>query len=159
MIPSFATFEITSPNHRADITMPVMNGFTATSEIRAHERATHMQPTKIIALTGLGSAGSQQEAFASGADLFLTKPVSMKALKGLLAGDDGGMAPGGVGSPTGGGPQLSAFPFPVAPAPKVVKLTTEAEPRIVEVPKPVEAEQPAIAVAASADEVQVQAGS
>jgi CheY-like chemotaxis protein len=81
--------------------MPVMNGFAATSEIRSFERSMHMPPTKVIALTGLGSAGSQQEAFASGADLFLTKPVSMKALRGLLAGDDGGVVPGGVGSPSG----------------------------------------------------------
>jgi PleD family two-component response regulator len=91
--------------------MPVMNGFAATSEIRAFERTNHMQPTKVIALTGLGSAGSQQEAFSSGADLFLTKPVSMKALRGLLAGDDGGVVPGGVGSPSGSGPSpMGGFP-------------------------------------------------
>lgn len=40
----------------------------------------------IIALTGLGSASAQQEAFTSGVDLFLTKPVRLKELTKVLDG-------------------------------------------------------------------------
>ena len=38
----------------------------------------------IIALTGLASGRDQAEAFASGVDLFLTKPVSFKEVGKLL---------------------------------------------------------------------------
>ena len=65
--------------------MPVMDGLTATREIRAIER--DLPPgsaATIIALTGLASANAQQEAFASGVNLFLTKPVLLKSLRPLL---------------------------------------------------------------------------
>jgi CheY-like chemotaxis protein len=67
-----------------DISMPVMNGFVAAQEIRAHEVEHNMTPARIVALTGIGSASSEQEALASGIDLFLTKPVSLQKLKALL---------------------------------------------------------------------------
>ncbi|KAK3624184.1 hypothetical protein LTR22_024090 [Elasticomyces elasticus] len=69
-----------------DISMPVLNGFEATRLIRAYELQHGLQPAHIIALTGLGSAGAQQEAFSSGVDLFLTKPVRLKELTKLLDG-------------------------------------------------------------------------
>ncbi|KAF3914237.1 hypothetical protein AA313_de0203991 [Arthrobotrys entomopaga] len=68
-----------------DISMPVMEGFTATREIRAFEAEMGVaNPVKIIALTGLGSSESEKEAFDSGMDMFLTKPVSLATLKKLL---------------------------------------------------------------------------
>jgi signal transduction histidine kinase/CheY-like chemotaxis protein len=68
-----------------DVSMPVMDGFEATREIRAFERrAKFPTPARIIALTGLTSGKSQEEALASGADLFLTKPVQLRKLKGVL---------------------------------------------------------------------------
>lgn len=66
--------------------MPVLNGFEATRQIRAFENAKGLEPAKIIALTGLGSASAQQEAFISGVDLFLTKPVRLKELTKILDG-------------------------------------------------------------------------
>jgi CheY-like chemotaxis protein len=69
-----------------DISMPVMNGFIATREIRAFEKKSGSSPAYIVALTGLGDAVNQEEAFASGMDLFLTKPVSLQRLKTLLIG-------------------------------------------------------------------------
>ncbi|KAK4999033.1 hypothetical protein LTR66_001841 [Elasticomyces elasticus] len=69
-----------------DITMPVMDGFEATRCIRAHERANGIKPASIIALTALASASAQDEAHASGIDLFLTKPVKFKELTRVLAG-------------------------------------------------------------------------
>lgn len=90
-----------------------MNGFEATRAIREIERdrgrkrggattvpdhgeraslssATNGSPLSssppalIIALTGLASSRDQSEAFASGIDLFLTKPVSFKEVGRLL---------------------------------------------------------------------------
>ncbi|KAK5723056.1 hypothetical protein LTR17_014017 [Elasticomyces elasticus] len=69
-----------------DISMPVLNGFEATRLIRAFELQNGLVPAHIIALTGLGSADAQQEAFSSGVDLFLTKPVRLKELTKLLDG-------------------------------------------------------------------------
>ncbi|KAK5683806.1 hypothetical protein LTS10_003669 [Elasticomyces elasticus] len=67
-----------------DISMPVMNGFEATRRIRKFEQQQGIHPAHIIALTGLGSAEAQQEAFSSGVDLYLTKPVRLKELTRVL---------------------------------------------------------------------------
>ncbi|KAH0152847.1 hypothetical protein KCU67_g9706, partial [Aureobasidium melanogenum] len=67
-----------------DISMPVMDGFEASRQIRAFERQKGMKPVVIIALTGLGSSEAQHEAFVSGINLFLTKPVRLKELTRLL---------------------------------------------------------------------------
>ncbi|GKT41303.1 peroxide stress-activated histidine kinase mak1 [Colletotrichum spaethianum] len=67
-----------------DVSMPVMDGFEATRQIRAHEKALGLAPATIIALTGLASSESQNEAFTSGMDLFLTKPVKLKELEAIL---------------------------------------------------------------------------
>ncbi len=79
-------------NVSIDISMPVMNGFEATRAIRDIEEArTHNQalgkalsPALIIALTGLASSRDQAEAFTSGVDLFMTKPVSFKEVGRIL---------------------------------------------------------------------------
>lgn len=68
-----------------DISMPVMDGFEATRRIRAFERERRApKPTPIFALSGLASADAQKEAFASGIDLFLSKPVKLKELSSFL---------------------------------------------------------------------------
>lgn len=68
-----------------DVSMPVMDGFQATREIRAFERRISTpRPSRIIAITGLTSGKSQEEAIASGVNMFLTKPVQLKKLKGVL---------------------------------------------------------------------------
>ncbi|KAF2212013.1 hypothetical protein CERZMDRAFT_42044 [Cercospora zeae-maydis SCOH1-5] len=69
-----------------DINMPVLNGFEATRAIRGFEKQKGLEAATIIALTGLGSASAQQEAFSSGVDLFLTKPVRLKELTNILNG-------------------------------------------------------------------------
>ena len=68
-----------------DISMPVMSGFESSRLIRAYEAEHDLPGCHIIALTGLASASAQQEAFASGIDLFLTKPVKLKELSKILA--------------------------------------------------------------------------
>ncbi|KAH8649324.1 hypothetical protein BX600DRAFT_517697 [Xylariales sp. PMI_506] len=67
-----------------DISMPVMDGFTATRRIRDFETENNFAPVTILALSGLASATAQQEAFGSGIDLFLTKPVKLKELGSIL---------------------------------------------------------------------------
>ncbi|KAG9517113.1 hypothetical protein KCU93_g8869, partial [Aureobasidium melanogenum] len=72
-----------------DISMPVMNGYESSRAIRSHEKileekAGRTKAVRIIALTGLGSEASKQEAKLSGIDEFYTKPVKFDALKDLL---------------------------------------------------------------------------
>lgn len=71
-----------------DISMPVMDGFEATRHIRAMEMERRLHRCAIFALTGLASADAQQEAFTSGIDLFLTKPVKLAELSQILSARD-----------------------------------------------------------------------
>ena len=64
--------------------MPVMDGLASTRAIRAFELDNNMSPCTIIVLTGLGSASVRQEAYASGANMMLTKPVKLKELGEIL---------------------------------------------------------------------------
>ncbi|KAK8081120.1 sensor histidine kinase response [Apiospora hydei] len=71
-----------------DLSMPVMDGFEATRRIREHEKAQCLAPTTVIALTGLASRSAQEEAFASGVDVFMTKPARLKELAEVVAKND-----------------------------------------------------------------------
>jgi CheY-like chemotaxis protein len=68
-----------------DISMPVMDGFEATRQIRSSETEKRLHRCTIFALTGLASADAQKEAFTSGIDLFLTKPVKLAELSQILS--------------------------------------------------------------------------
>ncbi|KAI9051628.1 hypothetical protein LZ554_004671 [Drepanopeziza brunnea f. sp. 'monogermtubi'] len=67
-----------------DISMPIMSGIESTRQIRRFEQESGLQPVAVIALTGAANPRTRQEAFSVGVDLFLTKPVPMKALRGML---------------------------------------------------------------------------
>ena len=67
-----------------DISMPVMDGLEAARLIRGVERELQLPRCAIFALTGLASAEAQKEAFVSGIDLFLTKPVRLQELTDIL---------------------------------------------------------------------------
>ena len=67
-----------------DISMPIMSGIESTRHIRRFEREHGLDPVALIALTGAANPNTRQEAFSSGVDLFLTKPVPMKSLKVML---------------------------------------------------------------------------
>jgi CheY-like chemotaxis protein len=77
-----------------DISMPVMDGMTATRLIRNYEKEKELPPSHIIALTGLTSASARLEAWTSGVDDFLTKPVDFKKLESLMAAGRGGEGTG-----------------------------------------------------------------
>ncbi|KAE8343296.1 hypothetical protein BDV24DRAFT_129490 [Aspergillus arachidicola] len=67
-----------------DISMPVMDGLTATREMRHFERKKKLPPASIIILTAVLSASMQHETMMSGANMFLTKPTPLKQLKQIL---------------------------------------------------------------------------
>jgi CheY-like chemotaxis protein len=74
-----------------DLSMPVMGGLEATRKIRALEKERKNRlgkaapdPALIVALTGLASSRDQANAFASGVNIFLTKPVKFKEIGKLL---------------------------------------------------------------------------
>ncbi|KAH6633080.1 sensor histidine kinase-like protein/response regulator [Boeremia exigua] len=69
-----------------DINMPEMDGLEATRQIRAHEIRNGLPPVTIIALTGVASTETQQEANSSGVNLFLIKPVRLAELEVVLKG-------------------------------------------------------------------------
>lgn len=73
-----------------DISMPVMDGFEATREIRQLESQAKVPRCKIVALTGLSSEESRDEALASGSDVFLTKPAKLDKVRRLINEQLGG---------------------------------------------------------------------
>lgn len=66
-----------------DMHMPVMDGLTATREIRASKAAWSKTP--IIFVTAAASAEDEGVAYASGADAFIAKPVKADALLRALS--------------------------------------------------------------------------
>ncbi|KAI4612432.1 hypothetical protein J4E80_007165 [Alternaria sp. BMP 0032] len=71
-----------------DMSMPVMDGMSATRAIREYERNNKLPRCSIVALTGLASSSAKLEAWSSGIDHFMTKPVNFKALGDLLKSDE-----------------------------------------------------------------------
>ncbi|EME44857.1 hypothetical protein DOTSEDRAFT_70797 [Dothistroma septosporum NZE10] len=67
-----------------DISMPVMDGFTATMKIRALENKQRLPRTRIVALTGVTNQEAKRQAFDAGVDEYYAKPVRMKELRELV---------------------------------------------------------------------------
>ncbi|HTW63428.1 MAG TPA: PAS domain S-box protein [Bryobacteraceae bacterium] len=65
-----------------DCGMPEMDGFAATSAIRAQEHNGHRVP--IVALTAHAVDGTREQCLDSGMDDYLPKPVSLEALRQAL---------------------------------------------------------------------------
>jgi len=65
-----------------DMQMPVMDGLSATLEIRAWEAREGRQPTPIVMMTANASTDHRRQALAVGADGFITKPVTPESIYG-----------------------------------------------------------------------------
>ena len=87
-------FFFASITYTPDISMPLMDGFETARQIRRIEKEYQAQMTEsarqasqpmiIAALTGLDSVDAQKEAFGSGIDTFLVKPVKRPELLAIL---------------------------------------------------------------------------
>ncbi len=73
-----------------DIEMPEMDGYAATSRIRAWEREHNRPRTRIVALTAHALSEHQEMSIAAGCDEHISKPIKKEVLLGLLA-ECGGM--------------------------------------------------------------------
>ncbi|MEZ4310282.1 MAG: ATP-binding protein [Polyangiaceae bacterium] len=69
-----------------DLHMPEMDGFDATREIRADERASGQGPVPIVALSASVLPEDQERCLDVGMNGHLAKPISQKALEDLLRG-------------------------------------------------------------------------
>jgi CheY-like chemotaxis protein len=58
-----------------DIQMPIMDGYTATREIRAWEKVHGVRPVPVVALTAHALSGAATESMEAGCDAHLTKPI------------------------------------------------------------------------------------
>jgi CheY-like chemotaxis protein len=67
-----------------DLQMPRMDGLAAAREIRKWEVENGVKPAAVVALTGAASGNARLEAFGSGMDLFLVKPVKMSVLMDVM---------------------------------------------------------------------------
>ncbi|KAH0833256.1 CheY-like superfamily [Lanmaoa asiatica] len=68
-----------------DLSMPVLDGVSATVEIRQIERArSSPQSSVIMALTGMSSLEDKRKAFEAGMDGYLVKPVAFRTLNDMF---------------------------------------------------------------------------
>ena len=67
-----------------DCQMPIMDGHTAARELRSLERATHQEPTFIIAITADATAENRRRCFDAGMDTVVTKPITHARLRELI---------------------------------------------------------------------------
>ena len=63
-----------------DINMPVMDGFTATEKIRAHEASTGLDPVPVLALTANVLDEFKKRGKEVGMNDFLTKPIKREVI-------------------------------------------------------------------------------
>jgi CheY-like chemotaxis protein len=67
-----------------DMQMPIMDGYTATKEIREWEKQTNHPHIPIIAVTAYAMKQEEEKSFEVGCDQHLSKPISKKDLLDVL---------------------------------------------------------------------------
>jgi CheY-like chemotaxis protein len=68
-----------------DMHMPVMDGYTATEQIRDWERLHGRQPIPILALTAFGMKEEVQKSLDAGCTAHLVKPIRKATLLAAIA--------------------------------------------------------------------------
>jgi signal transduction histidine kinase/DNA-binding response OmpR family regulator len=99
-----------------DVEMPVMNGYTATREIRRYEQQGAMPATPVLALTAHAFADMAEKSREAGFTAHLTKPIRKATLIQAVAGY------------TGRSLSPSEFPVPVSPNEPTPELIVKVDP-------------------------------
>jgi two-component system, sensor histidine kinase and response regulator len=94
-----------------DIHMPDMDGFEATSSIRARERFTGTR-TPIIAVTAHAMTGDRDKCLAAGMDAYVSKPIRKSALMEAVSALSMNRKPGFVPRPQDSGKSSASLPQP-----------------------------------------------
>ena len=72
-----------------DMQMPIMDGYTATRQVRAAEQAMKRSPVPIIALTAYALKEDSQKCVDAGCTAYLTKPIRKRDLLEIIANHTG----------------------------------------------------------------------
>jgi len=96
-----------------DCHMPELDGFEATGQIRAAEARSRLPRLPIVALTANAVKGDRDKCLSAGMDDYLTKPIHMDRLIGVLSKLVKG-AKGGAGDLAASSASEAAVPLTVA---------------------------------------------
>jgi PAS domain S-box-containing protein len=69
-----------------DIQMPVLDGYSATAQIRAYELLHHLERTPVLALTAYALKEEMEKCLKVGCDAHLSKPIKKNKLLAIING-------------------------------------------------------------------------